>query len=349
MTNKIRTPNPTIYDIAKAAGVSPGTVSRTLNNIGYIKDETRQKIEKAMKDLKYIPNRAARTLKTKKTGLVMMAIPDTDNPFYVDMVKAVQDVVKYNGYSMILYYTEGKKSDEIKVLKMLHEHYADGLILINLSFSKEHLKEIERINCPLVLSSMCVSTIGGREEDRFDYVGVDTRKGMYLAVKHLIMQGHTSIGYIGGVKELEVFTERYEGYCSAFIESGLKVREDLVFWKNYSETTGYEASKYFISMKERPTAVCAANDMLALGALRAFEDSGIKVPEDVALVGMDNIDTASRVKPKLTTVSIAQSEIGRTAAELIYKRLNGDEKGQSKKIIFEPRLIVRDSSIIFTG
>ena len=154
--------SPTIYDIAKAAGVSPGTVSRTLNNVGYIKEETRQKIEKVMKDLNYIPNRAARTLKTKKTGLVFLAIPDTDNPFYVDMIKSVQDVVKYNGYSMVLYYTEGKKQDEIKALKMMHEHFADGMILVNFHFTDEHKKQIDRANCPIVLSGICVSDIGGK-------------------------------------------------------------------------------------------------------------------------------------------------------------------------------------------
>ena len=146
MKNKKENANlPTIYDIAKVAGVSPGTVSRTLNNIGYIKEETRLNIERVMRELNYTPNRAARTLKTKKTGLILLAIPDTDNPFYVDLVKAVQQVVKNNDYSMILYYTEGKKNDEIKALKMLHENFADGMILISFDLTKEHYKEIERI------------------------------------------------------------------------------------------------------------------------------------------------------------------------------------------------------------
>lgn len=339
---------PTIYDIAKAAGVSPGTVSRTLNNIGYIKEETREKIEKVMQDLKYIPNRAARTLKTKKTQIIMLAIPDTDNPFYVDMIKAVQDVTKRNGYSMILYYTEGKKCDEIKALKMLQENFADGMILINFNFTKEHLKEIERINCPLVLSGISVSKIGGREEDRFDYIGVDTCKGMYLAARHLVLQGHTDIAYVGGLKGLDAFEERYEGYKSAIVDSGLKLREDLIFWKNYTESTGYEAAEYFLTLKNHPTAVCCANDMLAMGVIRGFEDNGVSVPEKVSVIGMDNIDIGARLRPKLSTVSIAQAEIGRAAAELIFQRLNG-EAGQSKKIIFEPRLIVRESSVVVKG
>jgi len=338
---------PTIYDIAKAAGVSPGTVSRTLNNVGYIKDETREKIEKVMQQLKYIPNRAARTLKTKRTGIIMLVIPDTDNPFYFDMIKAVQDVVKFNGYSMVLYYTEGKKSDEIKALKMLHEHFADGMILINFSFTNEHIKEIDRIDCPLVLSSICASHIGGNDGDRFDYIGVDTGKGIYLATRHLALQGHDSIGYIGGVRNLEVFRERYGGYCNALLDHNLHVDEKLVFWKDYTESSGYEAGKYFLSLKDRPSAICAANDLLAVGAMRAIEESGVKVPEDISIIGMDNIEITSRVRPKLSTVSIAQSEIGRIAAELIFRRLKGEETKPSVRLIFEPRLIVRESSVVY--
>jgi len=335
----------TIYDIAKAAGVSPGTVSRTLNNVGYIKDETRSRIQKVVKEMKFTPNRAARTLKTKKTKLIFLAIPDTDNPFYIDLIKAVQNVAKFNGYSLVLYYTDGKVQDEIKALKMMHENFADGMILITFNFEQAHLKEIDRINCPLVISGISAALLGGGEADRFDYIGVDTGKGMYAAAKHLISQGHSSIAYIGGVKDLEVFEERYKGYCNALIESGLKVAEDFVFWGNYSESSGYEAVKHFMGLKERPSAVCAANDLLALGAISAFEDKGLRIPQDIAVVGMDNIDIDFRMKPKLSSVSIAQSEIGRAAAELLIDRLNGKEKGLSKRIIFEPRLVVRESSV----
>lgn len=336
----------TIYDIANAAGVSPGTVSRTINNIGYIKEETRQKIEEAAKKLKYTPNRAARTLKTKKTGLILLAIPDTDNPFYVDLIKVVQDIVKYNEYSLVLYYTDSKIEDELKALRMLHEHFADGMILINLSFTQKHLKEIETIDCPLVLSNISSIDIGGREEDKFDYIGVDAGKGIYLATKHLILQGHNEIAYIAGDNSYEVFKERYGGYRRALIESGIEMKEELVFWKNYNELSGYEAVKHFLTLKVRPTAVCSANDMMAVGAISALEEENIKIPEEVSIIGMDNIHLASKLKPKLSSVSLSQAEIGRTAAELIFDRLNGKEKGISKRVIFEPRMIVRESSVL---
>ncbi|NLK98051.1 LacI family DNA-binding transcriptional regulator [Defluviitalea saccharophila] len=337
----------TIYDIAKLANTSPGTVSRALNNIGYVKEETRLRIEEAAKKLEYIPNRAARTLKTKRTGLILLAIPDMDNPFYIDMIKAIQEVSQYNNYSLILYYTEGKVEQEIKVLKMLHEQLADGMIMVNLNFTKKHLQEIKKISCPLVLSSMGVSEIGGNQTDPFDYIGVDTQKGIYMTTQHLIQQGHTRIGYIGGNKDIVVFRERYRGYSQSLIDGGLTLEDELVFFgEKWVESTGYEAGKYFLSLKQRPTAICAANDIMAIGAIRAFEEAGLHIPKDISIIGMDNIDLTHRLKPKMSSVAIAQAEIGRTAAELIFKRLRKEEQGSPKKIIFQPRLIIRESSIL---
>lgn len=339
----------TIYDIAKAAGVAPGTVSRTVNNIGYIKDETRKRIEAAMAELKYTPNRAARTLKTKRTGLILLAIPYTDNPFYVDMIKAVQENVKNHGYSMILTYTEGKIEEEIRALKMLHEHYADGMILINFSFTPRHSREIERIHAPLVLSSISKSSIGGRVGDNFDYVGVDTEKAVLLSTRHLVQQGHSRIAYYAGLPSIELYQERLAGFKSALSEGGLPYREECILWGSYKDPKTFEMVCELMKKPDPPTAVVCANDMLALGAMLALQDAGYRVPEDVSLVGMDNIDTTLRVRPMLSTVAIAQAEIGRFASELLFRRLNREETGGSVKRIFEPRLIVRGSSTQFSS
>ena len=337
---------PTIYDIAKAAGVSPGTASRALNNIGYVKEETRQRVEAAVTELKYTPNRAARTLKTKKTGLVLLAIPDTDNSFYVDMIKAVQDVCKGHGYSMILYYTDGKAAEEVRALRMLREHYADAMILINFSFTAKHLKEIDRIQAPLVLSGICKDEIGGKPGDRFDYIGVDAEKGIYQAVRHLAQQGHVRIAYIAGPNEYLLFRERYHGYQTALAESGILECEELVLWCDYTEGCAMNAVRSFLALKEPPTAICCANDILAMAAQRTVQDMGLRVPEDMSVVGMDNIGITTKVRPMMSTVAIAQAEIGRAAASLVFSRLAGTEQRPSIRQIFEPRLIVRDSSIV---
>ncbi|MBP8988812.1 MAG: LacI family DNA-binding transcriptional regulator [Clostridia bacterium] len=339
----------TIYDIAKAAGVSVGTVSRALNRIGYVHPDTRIRIEEAAASLNYIPNRAARTLKTKKTGLILLAIPDMDNPFYFDMIKSVQEVTQANGCSMILYYTGGKASEEIKALKMLRQGYADGMILVNFSYTSRHEAEIKLISAPLVLTCLSKGYLGGHDEDRFDYIGVDAEKGIYLAVRHLAQQGHVRIGYIAGPHHIDLFKERHQGYVNALRDSGLAYDKDLAYWCHYTEPSSYDAINSFFSLKSPPTAVCCANDIMALGAFCALKDKNIRIPEDVSIVGMDNIDTTWKVTPPLSTVAIAQAEIGRKAAELLFKRLDDSGKGpiRSKRVIFEPRLIVRESSIYY--
>jgi len=176
---------------------------------------------------------------------------------------------------------------------------------------------------------------------------VDTQKGIYMTTQHLIQQGHTRIGYIGGNKDIVVFRERYRGYSQSLIDGGLTLEDELVFFgEKWVESTGYEAGKYFLSLKQRPTAICAANDIMAIGAIRAFEEAGLHIPKDISIIGMDNIDLTHRLKPKMSSVAIAQAEIGRTAAELIFKRLRKEEQGSPKKIIFQPRLIIRESSIL---
>ncbi len=344
MNNK-RLASPTIYDIAKLANVSPGTASRALNNVGYVKEETKQRVEKAAKEMQYVPNRTASSLKTKKTGLVLFAIPDMDNPFYFDLIRAVQEVVRHNGYSLILYYTELKLSEECKVFKMLREGIADGMIMISPNINTKINDHIKQVNCPMVFSSIGVSEVGGRDEDRFDFVSADTRKGIYLSTKHMIRQGHERIAYLACDKNVGVFEERYHGYLEAMNEAGITVDDSLVNWGHYTERSGYEETIELIESKNPPTAICAANDIMILGAQRACQEAGLRIPEDIALIGMDNIDTVTRVTPKLSSVFIAQYEVGQKAAELLFDRIYKKETGKSKKIIFEPRLVLRESSV----
>jgi len=333
----------TIYDIAKTTGVTAATVSRVLNNKGYIAEETRDKIIKAAKQLNYSPNPAARTLKTRRTNQVMLSIPDMRNQFYFDMIAAIQEVAKAKGYSLILNYTEADEKEEINCLRNVRENFIDGLILISINITEKLISEVKNIHQPIVLSGICKNTI--KETDRaFDYVGVDTGKGLYLAAKHLIGQGHTHIGYIGLSLNTQPGSERFTGFCLAMNESGLNVDDRFVRIGGFTEGFGYEAGLSLVKQDSLPTAVCASSDIIALGIYRAFEQEGISIPADISVVGMDNTDITTRIKPKMTTVAISQAEIGRTATELIFKRLNGFI-GPYQTMIFQPRLIVRESSI----
>lgn len=336
----------TIYDIAQKSGFAPGTVSRALNNMGYVKEETRKKIEKVAAELEYIPHQAAVTLKTKKTGLLLLAIPDMDNPFYFDLIRSIQEIVQQNNNSLILYYTEGKVEQELKAINMMQQEIADGMIMINLSYNEQYRLELKKLKRPVVLCNMCVGDIGGKVGDPFDFVGVDTKKGMYNGAVHLIKQGHSKIGYIGGNKKYNAFKERYEGYVEALQEHSLKIDEKIIYFDEYwGEGTGYRAGEHIVKLAELPTAICVANDLMAIGLLRSFDEHKILIPDNIAIIGMDNIDLTYRLQPKLSTISIAQGEIGRKAAEIIYQRIKGFSFDKPQKIIFEPRIIVRESSI----
>ncbi len=332
----------TIYDIAQMTGFTAATVSKVLNNKDKISEKTRDKVLEASKELNYFPNPAARSLKTQRTNQVMISIPHMNNAFYFDMIAAIHEVANENNYSLILNYTQESEKEELKMLRNVRENFVDGLILISINFTEKHLNEIKRINQPVVFSSIGVNRIKD-DEGLFDFVGVDTRKGIYLAAEHLIKQGHTRIGYVGLPLGTQTGNERYEGFCQAMKQWGLDINHEYVINGGYSRNFGYDAGIKLFNNGDVPTAICTTSDLIALGLYQAFEEKGIKIPEDVAIVGMDNIDVTTVVRPKLSTVAIASAEIGRTAAELIFKRLNGSDE-QHKNIIFQPRLVVRESS-----
>lgn len=333
----------TIYDIAKLTGVSAATVSNAINDKGFVSGETRAKILKVVQELNYSPNPAARSLKTKKTNHIMLAMNHMRDYFYFDMIDAVHDVAEKYGYSLILNFTEDDEKKELRLLNSLNENFVDGLILVSIIFSEKHLNEMTNINCPVVFSGIC----NNRLKDSnilFDYVGVDTQMGTYISTKHLISQGHTKIGYVGLPLKIQEWDERYEGFCLAMKESKLEINEKFVILGGYNEQFGFEAGLSYAKLGNLPTAICAASDLIVIGIYKAFEQEGIRIPDDICIIGMDNIDIDTLVKPKISSVAIAQGDIGRTAAELIFKRLNGST-GPNESIIFQPRLIVRESSV----
>ena len=332
----------TIYDIAKAVDLSPATVSRALNGKGYISADSHKKVLQAAKRLNYQPNQIAKSLKTSETRQIILAVSYIEEIFNFEIIAAVQEVVQNNSYSLVLYYTGAREEEELKVIDNLSKNNADALILTSVSISDKVINKINNINKPCVLSCFCKYD---EEDSPFDYVGVDTQKGIYLAVKHLIDQGHTKISYIGAKIDILEGKERYSGYCLAMEQNGLSIDPDFVFLGEHDELFGYESGRKLLKSGKLPTAICCATDLIAMGIYRAFEDSDIKFPDDIAVTGMDNIQFCTFIKPKLTSVSIVQGEIGRMAANIIFDRLRDNIGEKRKNIIFLPRLIIRESSM----
>ena len=330
----------TIVDLAEKCGVSIATVSRVLNRTGRYSEETLRKVEAAAREIGYAPNHMAKSLKSKKTEQVALAVADIGNPVYVAMAKAVQQVVKSCGYRLVLLSTEGLEEEEFGILKSLAKQYVDGLIISPLMYGEEHRKWIRKLRQPVVV----ISNIS--KETDVDSVLVDSSHGVSLAMEHLLAQGYSRVAFLNGPAETVPGTSRLNGYYAALVEHSLERDEKLVLSSDFTFAGGYNSAARILEMDPLPDALFCANDLMALGAMRFFREQGIRVPEDMAVVGMDDIDHAAHAVPALTTVSLLAAERGRMAAELLMERLTTENAGPPKQVRVLPRLVVRESSVV---
>jgi LacI family transcriptional regulator len=330
-----------IYKIAELVGVSPSTVSRALSAKGYCNEKTKNKILEVAKKLNYSPTYAAKILKTKKTEKIIIAIPDICNPYYFDMINGVNNILEQYGYLMVLFYTKHNRKEELRVIQNLKEKYADGMIMVSFNYSDTILSALNSVDAPIVLTNKYDSS---DSNNKFDCVYVDTYLGIKQATEHLIKQGHQRIAFVGGDLKEQTGAERFEGYRDALLDEGLRTDESLVFESNYTESGGYLLGKQIFQMKLPPSALVAANDLMAVGIMNAAAECAVRIPDDIAIIGMDNTDISQRVTPKLSTVAMMQEEIGRISAQILMDRLNGDT-GEKKIIKLLPRLVIRGTSV----
>ncbi|MBB3128541.1 LacI family transcriptional regulator [Paenibacillus rhizosphaerae] len=331
----------TIYHIAERVGVSPSTVSRALSGRGYCGAKTKSKIIAAAKELNYAPDNAAKMLKMRQTNKVIFAVPDICNPFYFDMINGINQVLEEHDYLMILFYTKHSLKEELKAIQNLKENVADGMIMVSFHFGEENISAINALQSPVVLTNKYVSPEG---EDQFDYVYVDTYEGIKLSTEHLIEQGMRNIAFVGGKLSEQTGHERFCGFRDAMLNANIPVVPRLIAESDYTESGGYMTARTWLQGPGRPDAVVVTNDLMAIGVMKACEEAGLSIPEDIAVVGMDNLDLASRVHPKLTSVSLMQEEIGRKAAQILMSRIRGIPL-KERAVKLHPQLVIRDSSL----
>lgn len=333
----------TITEVAERAGVSIATVSRVMNRKGRYSQSTYRKVKAAARELGYVPDDRARGLKIGRTEQVALAVADIGNPVYVAMARAIQQCLKEYGYRLVLLSTEASVDEEIRIVRSLARNYVDGLIICPLLYGEPHKAEFLRARLPLVM-------IGGEgEQTPVDSVWVDSSLGMKLAVDHLLEQGYTGVAFVNGPVETVPGASRRRGYEAALIEHGLPFDEHSIVYEDFTLLGGYRAASRLLKRAELPQAVVAANDLMALGVLRRISEAGIRVPQDLAIVGMDDIEQARIALPALTSVSLQASERGRIAAELMLKRLRSFHEGEANnapvRVQVSPRLVVRESSV----
>jgi DNA-binding LacI/PurR family transcriptional regulator len=332
----VKSRRPTIYDVARLAGVSTATVSRALNGTGQIAPATRAAIDAAVAQLGYHPNTAARSLVTRSTQTIALLLPDITNPFYADLVSGIQRRALETGHTMLLCTTEGDAEREEQYLALLRAKQVDGVLVDGLVLPPDRIARFVRNGPPIVCLDRDV------ESASVPLVQVDNRLGARRATEHLLELGHRQIAHVAGAPGLGISEERVGGYRDALVAVGLAPDPRLVATGAFTEEGGHEATLGLLDAAE-PTAVFAANDLSALGALSALAERGLRVPDDVSVVGFDDLRLSRFTTPPLTTVHQPAREIARRATDLLLDLAAG-RPPQELRHVLEPELVVRGST-----
>jgi len=340
MAKKVRTRKgkfPSIDDVAKEAGVSIATVSRVINNFGSVKDRNRINVLDAVNKLNFKPNISASRLASNKVNSIGLVMPVYDDMlgsfFFTELLKGIRDVVFPARRDLILLYNFNEAEDDF-YRRILNKTYIGGLIL-ELGALKIN-PVLKKSDIPYVLvNAPC-------EDPKLNCVAVSNRKGAYEAVKYLIGLGHKRIATIHGALNIGPGTERLEGYKSALRDNGLTVHEELIADGNFYRNTAYDKMAGLLGSTVPPTAVFVASDEMALGAVKAIREKGLRVPDDISIIGFDDNPMCREMSPQLTTVRQPISEMGRLSAEMIIKLIDKSEKPGIKKVL-ETELVIRDS------
>lgn len=328
-------------EIAKRSKVSQATVSRVLNNSSRVNEKTRNIVSQAVTELKYKPNAIAKALIQQKTKSIGVVVPDISTLFYPEIVESIEAGMRSNGYHVILAMSEDNPEEERACLEMLIEKRVDGVIIAPTRLgidNGEYLMELMDNNVPLVFIDRYIGKL------ERDFVIIDNLAGALEAVNYLIKLGHTRIGYIAGCKGISASEDRLAGYKKALNEHGLKINENLIKEsRDFKKESGYKIAKEFLKMKEMPTAIFTVNDMVAIGAMKALREEGLRVPEDISIVGFDDVELASYLDVPLTTVSQQQHEIGEISAKILIERIEKIGADKPMQIVLKPKLVIRES------
>ena len=328
-----------LLEIAQKTGYSVSTVSRVLHdqsNKYKISEDTKQAVRKAADELGYRPNMLARGLRLNQTHEVGVVVPDISNPFFATLVKSMAGELRKTGYSIFVCDADENTKLEAESLQILLEKKVDGLILAPVGLESAHLKKVAQSNIPFILVDRSF------EELAVDSVSVDNFRGAYLAVQHLIREGHKHIAFIQGLPGTYVNEGRLQGYKRALLDAKIPVDEKLIAGEDFRNYNGYLETKLLLKLPTPPTAIFTAGDLIAMGALEALREEQRRVPQDISLVTFDDPSFATYLSPALTAVAQPVDKMGEIAVKLLFRRMRTPE-GEPKKILLEPQLIVRDS------
>ncbi|AJY73440.1 LacI family DNA-binding transcriptional regulator [Paenibacillus beijingensis] len=329
--------NPTIRDVAKRANVSVATVSRILNNLTGYSDKTKQKVLQTIEEMGYQPNAIARSLNNKRTQTIGVLFPLVSSEFSSEILYGIENYAHDNNYSVLVCNTEIDGTRTLKYLQLLREKQIDGVIFASETLKDEYYSALQSAQIPVVLVA------SQSERPDVPYVKVDDKQAAYDATRYLIERGHRDIAMISGTKGDPIAgTTRFEGYLLALHDHGIEYDDELVRYGDFLYESGCEAMKSLLQIKRPLTAVFAASDEMAIGAITEASRHGMRVPDDISIIGYDNLRLSSMLIPALTTVHQPLNEMGRIAAEKLITMV---ETGEAVPSSIVPHAIMERQTV----
>ncbi|MES2249885.1 LacI family DNA-binding transcriptional regulator [Variovorax sp. KBS0712] len=335
----------TIKDVALQAGVSVTTVSHVVNDTRHVSAKVRERVELAIRELGYVPNAMARSLKSNTTSTLGMLIPNSSNPYFAEIVRIVEDRCFGAGYTLVLCNTDDEPRRQSVYLQVLAERRIDGLIVVSTGADEDDslATQLRGLRIPTVLVDREIA------DPACDLVETAHMQGGLLAVRHLLSLGHKRIACIGGPLGVTSSEQRIEGWRMALAETGSAPNADALLWRGgFTSQGGYEAMHAILRTEQKPSAVFVCNDLMAIGALRAAHESGVRVPDELSIVGFDDIELSAYTSPPLTTVAQPKERIGALAVDMLLERMGGKRR-DARKVVLQPELRVRASTARHAG
>jgi len=327
-----------IRDVAKRAGVAPITVSRCINNSGYVSPETRARVEAAVAELGFVPNRLASGLRSKRRNTLALVLTDITNPYFTTIARGVEDTASEAGYAVIFGNTDESPAKEKMYLQMLLEQRVDGILLVPALSERDSVAFIKKQGTPIVVLDRRVPNL------RTDVVRCDSEEGAYQLTRLLLELGHRDIAILNGPAGVSTADDRLKGYRKALDEAGVAKQAVREFQGEFRQESGIEMTHRALAAAPRPTALFASNNFIAFGALKALQELGLRVPEDMAVVGFDDLPSALVTFPFLTVAAQPAYEMGKAATEILLKRLSGEASNRYRELVLPAEIVIRQSS-----
>lgn len=338
--SRVAVPVVTLRDVARKAGVHAGTASRALNTHtrALVNSDTAEKVIRAAEELGYRPNPIARGLKTNRSSLIGVLVPDLTNPLFPPIVRGIEDTLARAGYTAILANSDNDPEKERLLFETMKGRQVEGFIMATAERDHPLIEDAIAADVPIVLVNRTV------DSSRVFAVITNDHRGTALAVEHLVQLGHTKIAHIVGPERYSTGKARHQGFLDAMKRAGLKADRSIIrFTRNFTESEGARVFRKLLDDKRKFTAVFAGNDLLALGCYDVLAEEGLRCPADISIVGFNDIPFLDKLSPPLTTIRIPHYEIGVRATELVLERLR-DPASEPATVSLEPELVVRGST-----